>query len=77
MAKAKPTDHKPSKDSPAKAPTLAGLRGQVDHIDRELVNLINQRAKLAHKIGQIKETAGQQTYDPVREEEVLAHQRVQ
>ncbi|HEX3997232.1 MAG TPA: prephenate dehydratase [Pirellulales bacterium] len=72
MAKAKPADNKPHKDSPAKAPTLAGLRGQVDHIDRELVQLINQRAKLAHKIGQIKDTSGQPTYDPVREEEVLA-----
>jgi chorismate mutase / prephenate dehydratase len=72
MAKAKPADSKSPKDSAAKAPTLAGLRGQVDHIDRELVNLINQRAKLAHKIGQIKDTAGQQTYDPVREEEVLS-----
>jgi chorismate mutase/prephenate dehydratase len=72
MAKAKPADNKSPKESPAKAPTLAGLRGQVDHIDRELVALINQRAKLAHKIGQIKDTAGQRTYDPVREEEVLA-----
>ncbi len=26
--------------------------------------LMNQRAKLAHKIGQIKDTAGQRTYDP-------------
>jgi len=72
MAKAKPADNKSPKDSAAKAPTLAGLRGQVDHIDRELVGLINQRAKLAHKIGQIKDTAGQPTYDPIREEEVLA-----
>ena len=72
MAKAKTADNKSPKDSAAKAPTLAGLRGQVDHIDRELVGLINQRAKLAHKIGQIKDTAGQPTYDPIREEEVLA-----
>ncbi len=72
MAKAKSTNNKPHKDAPVKTPTLAGLRGEVDHIDRELVQLINQRAKLAHKIGQIKDTSGQETYDPVREEEVLA-----
>lgn len=72
MAKAKPADNKSVKDSPVKAPTLAALRAQVDHIDRDLVHLINQRAKLAHKIGQIKESTGQQTYDPVREEEVLS-----
>jgi len=72
MGKSKPAD-KASKDSgAAKHPTLAGLRNQIDHIDRELVALMNQRAKLAHQIGQVKETSGQGAYDPAREEEVLA-----
>jgi chorismate mutase / prephenate dehydratase len=72
MGKSKPAD-KGSKDSTVhRPPTLAGLRNQIDHIDRELVALMNQRAKLAHQIGQVKETSGQGTYDPAREEEVLA-----
>jgi chorismate mutase / prephenate dehydratase len=76
MAKAKPADNRSHKEASAKTPTLAGLRNQVDHIDRQLVQLINDRAKLAHKIGQIKDTSGQHTYDPVREEEVLARTRL-
>ena len=49
---------KVAEGAPAKAPTVAGLRSKIDHLDRELVALINQRAKLAHKIGQIKEYLG-------------------
>ncbi len=72
MGKSKPAD-KASKDAHAapKHPTLAGLRNQIDHIDRELVALMNQRAKLAHQIGQVKDLSGQVAYDPAREEEVL------
>ncbi len=61
-------------DKSAKAlakPTIAGLRVKIDHVDRQLVTLINQRAKLAHRIGLIKETSGHEAYDPAREEEVL------
>lgn len=50
---------------------LAGLRSQIDAIDRELVGLMNRRAEVARQIGQLKQSAGQQTYDPAREELVL------
>ncbi len=69
MAKAK-TNEKGVKPS-GKLPTVAGLRNKIDRVDRQLVLLMNQRAKLAHRIGQIKNTVGQETYDPAREEEVL------
>jgi chorismate mutase/prephenate dehydratase len=52
-------------------PGLAGLRTQIDRLDRELVSLMNQRADLARQIGQLKASAGQETYDPAREEIVL------
>src|SRR5579871_5537109 len=55
----------------AKPPGIAAIRVKIDQIDRELVALINERAKLAHQIGQIKETTGCEAYDPAREEEVL------
>jgi chorismate mutase/prephenate dehydratase len=61
---------KPSPDA-AKHAGLSGLRTQIDRIDRELVERMNERAKLAGQIGQIKKTNGQQTYDPSREETVL------
>jgi len=50
---------------------LAGLRTQIDRIDRELVSLMNRRAELAREIGSVKQSAGQETYDPAREEMVL------
>jgi chorismate mutase / prephenate dehydratase len=56
----------------AKGATVADLRKKIDQIDRNLIAEMNQRAKLAHKIGKIKETNGVRAYDPVREEEVLA-----
>jgi chorismate mutase/prephenate dehydratase len=70
MAKAKPTGKTPK--DPAKNPALAALRAKIDKIDRSLVAQMNERAKLAHKIGKIKEANGHQFYDPVREEAVLA-----
>ena len=68
MTKPKP-DEKATK--PARKPTIATLRGQIDHLDRELVKLMNERAKVAHTIGQIKEAEGIDAYDAAREEEVL------
>ncbi|HEY2882355.1 MAG TPA: prephenate dehydratase [Pirellulales bacterium] len=64
----KPADAKPS----AKGNTIAGLRLKIDRIDRALVSQMNERARLAHKIGKIKAVSGKAAYDPVREEEVLA-----
>jgi chorismate mutase/prephenate dehydratase len=55
----------------SKGPGLAPLRAQIDRIDRELVGLMNERAEMARQIGHIKRSAGQETYDPAREEMVL------
>ena len=63
------------KSAPAdtkKAPTLAGLRTEIDRLDKDLVALLNQRAVLAGQIGQIKEKQGIEVWSPAREEEVLA-----
>ncbi|NCX98562.1 MAG: chorismate mutase, partial [Planctomycetia bacterium] len=64
----------PSRKSPAEPGRPAGLatlRSQIDRIDRELVGLMNQRAELARQIGHLKQSSGQVTYDPSREEMVL------
>ena len=50
---------------------LTALRSQIDKIDRELVGLVNARAELARQIGHLKQSSGQVTYDPSREESVL------
>ena len=62
------------KKTPAEAPRpagLAALRSQIDRIDKELVGLVNERAELARQIGHLKQSSGQVTYDPSREEMVL------
>jgi chorismate mutase / prephenate dehydratase len=69
MAKSKPAQRaaKPA----ARGLSIAALRTKIDRIDRELVARMNERARLAHQIGKVKEANGQRAYDPVRECEVL------
>jgi chorismate mutase/prephenate dehydratase len=55
-----------------RAPTLAGLRAEIDRLDKELVALLNRRAEFAAQIGQVKEKQGLDVWSPAREEEVLA-----
>ena len=54
-----------------RSPGLGTLRSQIDKIDKELVERMNQRAELARQIGHLKQSIGQVTYDPSREETVL------
>ena len=63
----------PSKreNSGGRRASLAQLRGRIDGIDHELVDLMNRRAEVAREIGHLKQATGQQTYDPSREETVL------
>ncbi len=62
---------KPPADA-KKAPTLAGLRAEIDRLDKELVALLNRRAQIATQVGQLKEKQGLEIWSPAREEEVLA-----
>ena len=74
MAKDKPTKRAKSASGesvPASGLSLPELRGKIDQIDLELVRLMNERAAIAHAIGQLKQRAGMQAYAPAREEEVL------
>jgi chorismate mutase/prephenate dehydratase len=60
-----------AKKRPAKEPSLALLRDQIDRLDREIVKRLNERAALAVKVGQLKSANGLEVYAPEREEEVL------
>src|ERR1700687_535644 len=51
--------------------TLEGLRGRIDAINLQLVELFNQRARLAQEIGRLKHADGAPIYQPVRERQVL------
>lgn len=50
---------------------LDQLRDRIDEINVELLNLINERARLVQEIGRVKETQGVNRYDPVRERNML------
>lgn len=59
------------KKSGARRPSLASLRKKIDKLDKDLVELINQRARLALQIGKLKDSEGQSVYAPEREEAVI------
>lgn len=47
------------------------LRSRVDEVDRELISLLNERARIVQEIVAIKAEAGKPLFDPRREEEIL------
>jgi chorismate mutase/prephenate dehydratase len=55
----------------ATKPTLAELRGELDQVDRAIVEAINRRAEIAQQIGQLKRGDAKSVFDPARENEVL------
>jgi chorismate mutase/prephenate dehydratase len=46
-------------------------RNEIDDVDRELLQLLNRRARLAMKVGALKQAAGLPFCDPEREQAVL------
>jgi chorismate mutase len=46
-------------------------RNEIDGLDRELLRLLNMRARLAIKVGGLKKAAALPLCDPVRERHVL------
>ncbi len=62
----------PSKKVESKQPPgLATLRAEIDRLDRELVGLLNRRAEIAARIGQVKNDHGLEVWSAAREEEVI------
>jgi len=54
---------------------LDELRDDIDRVDEVLVRLLNERARVACEIGEIKKAQGIEIYQPEREKQVLAHVR--
>ncbi len=55
---------------------LANLRARINVLDEEIVGRLNERAGLVVEIGKRKQAAGQATYAPDREADVLARARL-
>ncbi len=50
---------------------IEDLRSRVDEVDRELIRILNERARVVQEIVAIKAEAGKPLFDPRREEEIL------
>ena len=53
------------------ADDLSRQRARIDEIDRDLVQLLSQRAECVQRIGQAKATSGAAVFVPHREQEVF------
>lgn len=51
------------------------LRGEIDHLDKSLVQLLAKRAKVTQKVGEYKQQHGLPIYVPSREAELVASLR--
>lgn len=55
--------------------TLEELRERIDVLDRQLVDVLNERARAAQMVGQLKAATSLPIYEPNREKVVLANVR--
>lgn len=62
-------------DPPDAAGSLDELRRQIDALDAQLVDLLNQRARVVVQVGRIKQRDQTPIYAPDREQRVLEHVR--
>ncbi len=53
--------------------SLADLRAQIDALDRQLLDLLNQRAKVAQEVGEVKKREGSPFFRPDRVAQVIEH----
>ncbi len=51
--------------------TLDELRKHIDEVDAQLLVLLNRRADLVHRVGEVKREHGSEFYAPEREEQLL------
>lgn len=51
--------------------SVDALRQKIDQIDEKVVNLLNERASLAQRVGRSKSLSSQEVYAPHREKEIL------
>ncbi len=61
--------------NPSPPEDLEGLRARVDQLDRQIVELLNARARVVVEIGRLKQQSGTPIYAPDREKVVLERLR--
>lgn len=50
---------------------LAECRKRIDSVDLQILSLLNERAKIVHEIGAIKQQFAMPIYEPKREDDVF------
>nr|AIF14887.1 Chorismate mutase (pheA1) [uncultured marine thaumarchaeote KM3_68_B04] len=60
---------------PDTANEIEECRDAIDQIDSKIVNLLNERAGYANRIGELKKAVSLAVHQPEREEKVLGHVR--
>jgi len=56
---------------PVSTPALLALRDQIDGLDKQLLDLLNQRARVAEQVGEIKRAEGTPFFRPDRVAQVI------
>jgi len=54
---------------------IAEWRKKIDELDRQLVQLLNERAQAAHEIGKLKRNTSMPIYEPDREKTIFENIR--
>jgi chorismate mutase/prephenate dehydratase len=79
MAKRKSSSRASSSTSPPRAPSPADIARRLARLDRELVALVNERARVYQKAARLKRDNGQPVYEPAEEsaaiDQALAHSK--
>ena len=52
---------------------LEDCRDRIDQIDRRLVMILNERARVVERVGDLKQMQSMRVYEPKREEMVIAN----
>ena len=60
-----------SNDPSAPAVNLADLRAQIDQLDQQLLSMLNQRARVAEQVGEVKRREGTSFFRPDRVAQVI------
>jgi chorismate mutase/prephenate dehydratase len=65
----------PASPTENSTPALEALRVRIDHLDRQVLDMLNQRAMVVVEIGKLKRDGNLAVYSPDREQQVLAQVR--
>jgi chorismate mutase/prephenate dehydratase len=67
----RPEESKASRDPEAARAALDRLREQIDHVDRAILERLNERARLVIEVGRLKAGDGIAVYEPTRERRIV------